>query len=144
MKKYQTLDKIGCSTLHRPDKPLMTKPHTNIDPYKSTQSTLFHPNPFINLTKSHQLIYPLNKKKKPTMSYKITYDASLAPPRAPALVAFMEDFYRTSDTESQHEEYVQSFAEDATLIMGSKQAQGSSGMSSPMIYLIRPAHTEIR
>lgn len=62
------------------------------------------------------------------MSYKITYDTTLAPPRAPALIAFMEDFYRTSDTESQHEKYVQSFTEDATLIMGPKQAQGSDGM----------------
>lgn len=62
------------------------------------------------------------------MSYRIPYDTSLAPPRAPAIVAFMEDFYRTSDTESQHEKYVQSFTEDATLIMGPKQAQGSDGM----------------
>lgn len=62
------------------------------------------------------------------MSYKITYDTNLAPPRAPALIAFMEDFYRTSDTESQHEKYVQSFTEDATLIMGPKQAQGADGM----------------
>lgn len=62
------------------------------------------------------------------MSYKITYDPALAPPRGPALVAFMEDFYRISDTESQHEQYVQSFTQDATLIMGPKQAQGPDGM----------------
>ncbi|KAJ5130946.1 uncharacterized protein N7515_006985 [Penicillium bovifimosum] len=60
------------------------------------------------------------------MSYQITYDSATAPPRAAALVAFMEDFYRTSDTESQHEKYVQSFTEDATLIMGSKEAKGAS------------------
>lgn len=62
------------------------------------------------------------------MSYQIAYDNSLAPPRAAAIVAFMEDFYRTSDTESLHEKYVQSFTEDATLIMGPKQAKGTSGM----------------
>lgn len=62
------------------------------------------------------------------MSYKITYDATLSPPRAPALVAFMEDFYRTSDTEPQHAKYVHSFTDDATLIMGSKQAKGPDGM----------------
>ncbi|KAJ5084626.1 hypothetical protein NUU61_009205 [Penicillium alfredii] len=38
----------------------------------------------------------------------------------------MEDFYRTSDTESLHEKYVHSFTDDATLIMGPKQAQGAS------------------
>lgn len=62
------------------------------------------------------------------MSYKIAYNASLAPPRHAAIVAFMEDFYRTSDTESLHERYVQSFTEDATLIMGPKEAKGASGM----------------
>lgn len=62
------------------------------------------------------------------MSYKIAYDAALAPPRGPAIVAFMEDFYRTSDTESLHEKYVQSFTEDATLIMGPKEAKGATGM----------------
>jgi hypothetical protein len=62
------------------------------------------------------------------MSYQIAYDNARAPPRGAAIVAFMEDFYRTSDTESQHEKYVQSFTDDATLIMGSKEAKGSSGM----------------
>lgn len=69
------------------------------------------------------------------MSYKITYDATLSPPRAPALVAFMEDFYRTSDTESQHEKYVQNFTDDATLIMGPKQAKGSDGMFVMDLYM---------
>ena len=64
------------------------------------------------------------------MSYKIAYDAALAPPRGPAIVPFMEDFYRTSDTESLHEKYVQSFTEDATLIMGPKEAKGAAGMTS--------------
>lgn len=78
------------------------------------------------------------------MSYQIAYDNSLAPPRAAAIVAFMEDFYRTSDTESLHEKYVQSFTEDATLIMGPKQAKGASGMlrislipSLPGIFLVK-------
>jgi hypothetical protein len=69
------------------------------------------------------------------MSYKITHDTNLAPARAPALIAFMEDFYRTSDTESQHEKYVQSFTDDATLIMGPKQAQGSDGMLQMISYI---------
>lgn len=63
------------------------------------------------------------------MSYQIAYDTTRAPSRAAALIAFMEDFYRTSDTESLHEKYVQSFTEDATLIMGPKEAKGTSGMS---------------
>lgn len=62
------------------------------------------------------------------MSYKIAYDAARAPPRGAAIVEFMEDFYRTSDTESLHEKYVQSFTDDATLIMGPKEGKGSSGM----------------
>ncbi|KAJ5163425.1 uncharacterized protein N7500_005255 [Penicillium coprophilum] len=62
------------------------------------------------------------------MSYQITYDATRAPPRAAALVAFMEDFYRTSDTESLHEKYVQYFTQDATLIMGPKEAKGASAI----------------
>ncbi|KAJ5219128.1 uncharacterized protein N7498_001227 [Penicillium cinerascens] len=60
------------------------------------------------------------------MSYKIAYDAARAPPHGTAIVEFMEDFYRTSDTESLHEKYVQSFTDDATLIMGPKEAKGSS------------------
>ncbi|CAG7924148.1 unnamed protein product [Penicillium olsonii] len=62
------------------------------------------------------------------MSYQIAYDTARAPPRGAALVAFMEDFYRTSDTESQHEQYAQSFVEDATLIMGPKEAKGTAGI----------------
>ncbi|KAJ9485665.1 hypothetical protein VN97_g7703 [Penicillium thymicola] len=60
------------------------------------------------------------------MSYQIAYDTARAPPRGVALVAFMEDFYRTSDNESLHDKYVQSFTEDATLIMGPKEAKGAS------------------
>lgn len=70
------------------------------------------------------------------MSYKIAYEAAHAPPRGPAIVAFMEDFYRTSDTESLHEKYVQSFTEDATLIMGPKEAKGAAGMTSFLFSMI--------
>lgn len=70
------------------------------------------------------------------MSYQIAYDTARAPPRGAALVAFMEDFYRTSDTESLHEKYVQSFTEDATLIMGPKEAKGASGMLPHPHFLI--------
>lgn len=69
------------------------------------------------------------------MSYNIAYDTARAPPRGGALVAFMEDFYRTSDTESLHEKYVQSFTEDATLIMGPKEAKGASGMFNSCLLL---------
>lgn len=64
------------------------------------------------------------------MSYQIAYNPTLVPPRAAAIVVFMEDFYRTSDNEAEHEKYVQFFTDDATLIMGSKEAQGSNGKYS--------------
>ena len=59
------------------------------------------------------------------MSYKIAYDAALAPSGGAAIVSFMEDFYRTSDTQELHEKYVHSFTEDATLIMGPREAKGA-------------------
>ncbi|KAJ5784648.1 uncharacterized protein N7503_009860 [Penicillium pulvis] len=62
------------------------------------------------------------------MSYEIQYDTSLAPPRAAAIVSFMQDFYRTSDTESMHEKYVENFTGDATLIMGPKEAKGTDAI----------------
>ncbi|KAJ5758941.1 hypothetical protein N7520_006097 [Penicillium odoratum] len=62
------------------------------------------------------------------MSYEIQYDTSLAPPRAAAIVNFMQDFYRTSDTESLHDKYVESFTSDATLIMGPKEGKGSDAI----------------
>lgn len=43
------------------------------------------------------------------------------------MIAFMQSFYATSDTESSHDAYVDSFTDDATLIMGPKTAKGSSG-----------------
>lgn len=66
------------------------------------------------------------------MSYQIAYDTARAPPRGAALVAFMEDFYRTSDNRFLHDKYVQSFTEDATLIMGPKEAKGATD-----IFLLR-------
>ena len=65
------------------------------------------------------------------MSYHIAYEAAQAPPHGPTILAFMEHFYHLSDTESLHEEYAQSFAEDATLVMGSKEANGFEGESNP-------------
>lgn len=44
------------------------------------------------------------------------------------MVSFMEDFYRTSDNEALHEKYVESFTNDATLIMGPREAKGANGV----------------
>lgn len=59
------------------------------------------------------------------MSYNLTTNPILSPPNSDSLISFLESFYKTSDTEFLHEKYVQSFTEDATLIMGSKVANGS-------------------
>ncbi|KAB8236322.1 uncharacterized protein BDW43DRAFT_268157 [Aspergillus alliaceus] len=59
------------------------------------------------------------------MSYNLTINPILSPPNSDSLISFLESFYKTSDTEFLHEKYVQSFTEDATLIMGSKVANGS-------------------
>lgn len=67
------------------------------------------------------------------MSYTITTPPStLLPPTSAAMISFLENFYRISDTESLHNEYVTNFTEDATLIMGSKVAKGLDGMLSPI------------
>ncbi|OJK02797.1 hypothetical protein ASPACDRAFT_113135 [Aspergillus aculeatus ATCC 16872] len=58
------------------------------------------------------------------MTYQIASHPTLSPPRAAAMISFLESFYRTSDTESAHDQYVQNFTEDATLIMGPKTAKG--------------------
>ncbi|BCR97861.1 uncharacterized protein AKAW2_31180S [Aspergillus luchuensis] len=59
------------------------------------------------------------------MSYTITTPPpTLLPPTSAAMISFLENFYRISDTESLHNEYVTNFTEDATLIMGSKVAKG--------------------
>ncbi|KAB8068329.1 hypothetical protein BDV29DRAFT_199480 [Aspergillus leporis] len=59
------------------------------------------------------------------MFYKITTDPTLSPPNSESMISFLESFYATSDTESQHDKYVESFTDDAILIMGSKVAKGS-------------------
>jgi hypothetical protein len=45
----------------------------------------------------------------------------------PDFKSFFQDFYATSDTPAAHEHYVKYFTDDATLIMASKKAQGSTG-----------------
>lgn len=62
------------------------------------------------------------------MAYKIAHTPALSPPTAQEKISFFESFYRISDTESQHDDYVASFTDDATVIMGSKVAVGSDGM----------------
>ncbi|KAL4922707.1 hypothetical protein BDW62DRAFT_1701 [Aspergillus aurantiobrunneus] len=59
------------------------------------------------------------------MSYNITSAPSLSPPNGLAMISFMKTFYSISDTESQHDAYVDSFTKDATLIMGPKTAKGA-------------------
>ncbi|PWY95472.1 hypothetical protein BO94DRAFT_506423 [Aspergillus sclerotioniger CBS 115572] len=58
------------------------------------------------------------------MTYQITSSPTLSPPTSAAMISFMENFYRISDAESQHDQYVSNFTDDATLIMGSKVARG--------------------
>jgi hypothetical protein len=53
----------------------------------------------------------------------------------PAYKQFFEDFYAISDTPDAHDKYVDSFTEDATLIMASKKAKGSEGSLSPSFSL---------
>ena len=48
-------------------------------------------------------------------------------PVDPALKAYFEEFYKTSDTPEAHEKYAESFTEDATLVMASKTVKGRSG-----------------
>lgn len=77
------------------------------------------------------------------MSYKITHDATLSPSTASTKIQFLESFYATSDTESKHEEYVENFTPDATLIMGPKMANGSDGISFPPSSLSLPHYLSI-
>jgi hypothetical protein len=44
----------------------------------------------------------------------------------PAIKDFFEKFYALSDNEDAHEAYADSFADEATLIMGSKSAKSKS------------------
>jgi hypothetical protein len=50
-------------------------------------------------------------------------------PFDPAFKRFFEDFYATSDSPDAHDEYVDLFTKDATIIMASKKGQGSEGNS---------------
>jgi hypothetical protein len=54
----------------------------------------------------------------------------------PAYKRFFEEFYATSDTPDAHEDYVQYFTRDATLIMASKRVSGSEG-SPPLCFSYR-------
>lgn len=47
------------------------------------------------------------------------------------IVKFFETFYKTSDTPGDHQNYVNMFTEDATVIMGSKMSRGESGTIEP-------------
>ncbi|KAL4965890.1 uncharacterized protein BDV14DRAFT_199661 [Aspergillus stella-maris] len=58
------------------------------------------------------------------MAYNITSNSTLAPPNGKEMISFMEKFYSISDDETQHDAYVDSFTDDATLIMGPKTAKG--------------------
>ncbi|KAL4871577.1 hypothetical protein BDV12DRAFT_164000 [Aspergillus spectabilis] len=58
------------------------------------------------------------------MSYNISSSPALLPPKAASMISFLESFYSISDTESRHDAYVDSFTENATLIMGPKSAKG--------------------
>lgn len=56
-------------------------------------------------------------------TYKSTY-----PPYTKVdsgIVQFFEDFYKLSDTPDAHDEYVDQFTKDATLVMASKKGVGS-------------------
>ena len=52
----------------------------------------------------------------------------------PAFKRFFEDFYAISDNPDANSEYVDSFTNDATLIMASKKAHGSEGTVSILFY----------
>ncbi|RJE20741.1 hypothetical protein PHISCL_06936 [Aspergillus sclerotialis] len=59
------------------------------------------------------------------MSYNISHNPQVSPITALTRVDFLKSFYGISDTESRHEDYVDSFTPDATLIMGPKTAKGT-------------------
>lgn len=45
----------------------------------------------------------------------------------PGIKSFFEAFYQISDTEAKHQEYVDQFTDDATVIVGSRKAVGRDG-----------------
>ena len=64
------------------------------------------------------------------------YIAHTAPiPIDPSIPQFFEKFYRISDTPDAHSEYVDSFTDDATMIMASKKGVGKEGSSSCPVFL---------
>ena len=44
-----------------------------------------------------------------------------------AYVRFIEDFYRISDTPDVHDQWVDQYTPDATLVLASKKARGHEG-----------------
>lgn len=51
-------------------------------------------------------------------------------PIDPSIPKFFENFYHISDTPHAHDRYVDSFTDDATMILASKKAVGREGLSS--------------
>jgi hypothetical protein len=60
-------------------------------------------------------------------SYKSEYPAGVQ--IDDGIIAFFEEFYKTSDTPDEHERYADCFTKDATLIMASKKGVGREGMA---------------
>jgi hypothetical protein len=63
-------------------------------------------------------------------SYASEYPSSIA--IDPQIVQFFEDFYRTTDinTQEAHEQYVNNFKKDAVFVMASKTVRGHEGSFS--------------
>lgn len=51
----------------------------------------------------------------------------------PAIKQFFEQFYKTSDTPDAHQQYADSFTENATLVMASKTVKGRAGMTKLLL-----------
>jgi len=49
-------------------------------------------------------------------------------PIDPSIPKFFENFYHVSDTPSAHDRYVDSFTDDATMILASEKAVGREGL----------------
>lgn len=60
-------------------------------------------------------------------NYQAEYPSDV--PFNPQIRQFLEKFYAISDTADAHEQYADSFTENATLVMGAKTAQGRPGSS---------------
>jgi hypothetical protein len=58
-------------------------------------------------------------------SYSSQYPVKVAVDEG--IIAFFEEFYKTSDTPDAHDKYADSFTGGATLIMASKKAVGREG-----------------